>query len=513
MINTTKITDDIINEYEHPRFILKIGNTVITEDDIGSGSLSMRGGTSQSNVFEPGGAVITSLSFVLLNYEGKYTNLDLSEGTHVDVYVGYGKDITADYSNYMKKAVVYVCETTKNRNTISITCYDGLRKADKTKWVASAETMTVNQIIQSVCQRAAITIETLPTYGGDIQVSGLNTQTESMTCRQALSEALLISGNFGYMNNEGKLVCKWFDFGNTTKSYTDYFDGTLKNIKIYTGVQVSDVVVGQTDALYKISSNTFITDDNKNQVANRIYDAICGKHFYAGSVGVLADPRIEQGDIITVPFRHSDEVYVFDLPVTGFNLKGSLIETFECDAETEDEIDDLREKESEAGGVSESEVERIVEEKSIVSGIYSMMDDGDAIADATKINNWKMYLITTRVTPGKQSEDGWHELQLVGPAIPTVGIYKYYRKIKSFDITDIVNCAGNCRIVSVYLSPGYSSYTASQFLITADLQYNLSSNWKTILNIYQFAQNTGGTDREYLHFDSVSVLLAVSEDL
>lgn len=338
--------ESIIAKYPHPYIRLTVGGTTITADDIVAGSFSYKGGASSGGNLEPGGCIIGSIGFAVYNYDGKYSGI-VTEGASVEAYIGYGR--TMDTASYNKIATGTIAEWNIKRGTISVTAYDNLRQADKAYWTTWSFPMSVNEIITAAANDAGISVATLPSHGGSIPVD-LRTENEdgtytdptiSMTCRQAISEALKLSGNFGYCDENGDLKCGWFNWNSPAATIEDTFSASFAGARSYTGVQVgTEPVQGTSDYLFALSSNNFLTEANKYSVESELYDALVGYEFDCGSAGIIQNPNLEPGDIVTLVTPMGTKT----VPITAITLKGSMVEQISCEASSYDEAEDEREE-------------------------------------------------------------------------------------------------------------------------------------------------------------------------
>jgi hypothetical protein len=360
------ITTQTIENYKHPWIALDIGTNRIYADQIAPGSFVYRGGCGGG--FAPGGCETASCSFTLANFNGMNEGLPLGENQEIIVNVGYGDDPAT--AQYMKFATVYLASLARSRNVFNCICYDKLHEADKTTFTYTDLNSTVNGVIQAAAAAAGITIGQLPADGGSIPI--VLTGDGEMTCRQAIAYALEISGNFGYCNQDGELVCRWFDY-NSVRTYTDYQAAEYSEAIGYTGVQVGDVTQGIDPNYYVVSGNPFVTEDNKAAIASRLYGILVGSVFKPGSVGVLADPRLDPGDCITVPYyMPGGTTPTYIVPVASMTFKSSMVESISCSLATSDVIQDLRQTVSKKAenSVTREEMEKYVDEHGGGSGDY-----------------------------------------------------------------------------------------------------------------------------------------------
>ena len=354
------ITDQMITTYQHPRIKLVVGSTTIYEDDLVSGSFSYRGGTTGGGEFAPGGCVISSASFTLYNRTGGYTNL-ITEGTEIVIYIGYGASPAT--ASYDMLCTVYAAKVIKRSYKINVQAYDKLRD-DKKKWTTFSFPMTVNQIITAAATEAGITVSQLPSAGGSISVdlrdADGNQPNLSMTCRQAIAQALLISGNFGYMTPAGLLYCGWYSASYDKDIPQNWlFDYSMSDSQNYTGVQVyGQTPTGSTTRLYVLSSGKFITEDNCAAIQARLYTALVGINVRTGTFTAVCNPNIHPGQIVQVVVPQAGGTLTFTVPITAVTVKGSLKATYTCETISADEADDLRSD----GLVNKDDVEKAIED-------------------------------------------------------------------------------------------------------------------------------------------------------
>lgn len=361
------ITDQMIEQYQHPRIKLVVGNTTIYENDIVSGSFSYRGGTTGSGAFAPGGCVISSCSFTVYNRTGSYTNT-FAEKTEVQVYIGYGA--TPQSATYDLLCTAYVTEATKRNYKIAVQCYDKLRDADKKKWSTYNFPMTVNEIIQSAATEAGITVNQLPPNtvpgGGGISVdlrdSDGNQPDLSMTCRQAIAQALLISGHYGYMTPAGQLYCGWYNASVDKTIPTKWiFDYNVTDAQDYTGVQVyGQTPFGTNTRLYVLSSGRFITEDNCAAIQGRLYLALVssGLSIRKGTFSMVCNPNVKPGMVIQTTVPQAGSNVTITIPLTSVTVKGSLKATYSSENISADEMDDLRKPDT----VTQEDLEKAIKD-------------------------------------------------------------------------------------------------------------------------------------------------------
>lgn len=372
MWSSQYITDEIIAQYEHPRFKLVVDGTEEIYENMLEGSVSLKLGCSDSSRFDVGGCVVGSLSFTIADFDARFNGYFFNEST-IDLYVGYGSSV--DSAEYVEFGHFKVAEATRNQSIISITAYDALRDADKVEFVynGNAATLTTNEIITIAAGLANITVGTLPSNTITVDTSTFT----KMTCRQAMQYAMEASGNFAYINHLGQLTCRWFDLANPIKTFDDSFGSTFSENWTYTGVMVNGELTGTDGYVYSLSNNPFVNDSNKSAVAQRLYSILYDQGFYEASITVpLADPRIEPGDVVTVyEYGPMNTKTARIMPVTNITFKSELAETLSCSAASADTLDDLRQTETQKAenAVSPADVQDMIDQR---MGDYIPVNNG-----------------------------------------------------------------------------------------------------------------------------------------
>lgn len=405
------ITNQLIQQYQHPRIRLVVGSVTIEESDIVSGSFSYKAGTSGGGAFAPGGCVVSQCSFGVKNGSGQYSNT-FPDDAEVLVYVGYGASpATAEWELL---CTVYVAEVVRRSGRINIQCNDKLRKADKKKWTTYVFPMTVNQIIQSACTEAGITVAQLPVDGGSISVDlrddDGNQPDLSMTCRQAIANALLISGNYGLMNASGQLVCGWYSRNATASiDLTWLFDYEIADANAYTGVQVAGQAITGTDvALYVLSSNAFITDDNKAAVQSRLYDALVGFAVPKISVSAVLNPLIRPGSTVSLIYPQAGTSMTAVFPLMDISVHGGMLASYSSSNISADVRDDKRTSQrdaNEAVARGDYATKQYVDD-AVASGGGGGGGSGESIVIPIKENRY-MYIKPDTVTAVEPTK-GWY---------------------------------------------------------------------------------------------------------
>lgn len=510
------ITDAIIQQYQHPRIKLVVGATTIYEDDIVSGSFSYRGGVTGGGAFAPGGCVISACSFTLHNRTGTYTNM-FSEGTQLLVYIGYGA--TPATSVYDLLCTVYVSEVTKRNYKIAVKAFDKLRDADKKKWTTYSFPMTVTQILQSAASEAGITIGHLPSAGGTISVDLRDTDGNqpnlNMTCRQALAQALLISGNFGYMTPEGQLYCGWFSSSADVTVPTSWLlDYSISDSQDYTGVQVyGQVPTGSTDRLYVLSSGQFITEANCAIIQSRLYTALVGVNVFNASLQIVCNPNVRPGMIASVTYPMAGSMVTSLIPLTSVTIRGGIRSSFTSETITIDEADDLRETPGNEDYATKEWVNDALNSASGEVKMINILYEGEAGALSSQ-DTFKGFKIDSSGVITPLSSDAWKcYIMTQAIQIPSLkGIkkmltaqsdnidnYPFYLRLKVrtngvsyvgyIDVRAFYTVAGQGKVIALSIPKSGASSGSAQYGGTAVVQFANAGTGELIFAPFKFASN------------------------
>ena len=323
---------------------ITIGSATYGNGQIITDSIIYRAGVMPAGRFEPGGAVISSLSFSLRDPGGA---ISIVEGDAVTVEVGYLIDGTAQYIPY---ASMVVSEVSPTDNAISVRCLDRLSLLDEAELTITYPT-TVLAMVQAAISGSGITLASTSFDGASLSIRNPGDNFAGMTKRQALSYCMQMTGQYCRIDSTGRLVIGWFD-SSAAASVGAIFSRSCTTGSSYTGARVAkngqaDIdtsLIGSEGVVYVVKGNPLISGVNVSTVKTLVWGALNGLWFASGRMSILSDPRLEPGDMLEANvFR--DETKFF--PVTQLTLKGTTQCQVECDAAENCLLTDTRQRETE----------------------------------------------------------------------------------------------------------------------------------------------------------------------
>lgn len=327
MINRSGIAG--VKPYMSGTLILQSGSISISNEDFASGSVVIRGGTSESSEFSVGAAIIGSLTFSLINDSGKFSGLNWFD-SRVSIYMYV--DNTKVYEGEF-----YVVQHKEQGNIVSVECHDGLKILDEYQiyedditWPADAAS-----VAQKIASRHGMYVSGL---SSGIQID--DPGNDQMTERECMSLIAEIQGK--YVRALGRaggttLSFGWYDMASVGDAGTTFSHDLRTDDVNITGVRVSTsdgsktVTRGSSGYIISISDNPFITQKNIDSIADRIGSAVIGISYRPGDVTVKSNPSIEPGDVLTVSTAKESGVKIIATTVTY--KSSSLTQTITADAE------------------------------------------------------------------------------------------------------------------------------------------------------------------------------------
>ena len=217
------------------------------------------------------------------------------------------------FNDYDEKMGEFFIDTPDSSNhIITLECSDILKKAS-VKWKGRSFPCTVYEMFTSILMQigisALITLEDLP-CGTCVVNESKNIR--NMTCIDLLSDIAELNGGFFYVDNNGELRFKIFDFQNQKEYDENYIHEVSKIEEILTtrrglylvGGNNTGYTFGATNNQLSIVDNEIIkamTNDGINLVGNTILNIIKYFEYNAAEVSLWQDDKlIELGDVIKV---------------------------------------------------------------------------------------------------------------------------------------------------------------------------------------------------------------------
>ena len=206
--------------YVRMQFIPAVGNPFWIEDgQFWGNTVNFSEATSNEGAFEVGGAVIGAFNFSLNNFDRTFDNVDFA-GAAVVPLIYYTIN---NVRQYLAKGIYYINSHRTSGNVIQCTALDGLKLMDKSQ-TAITYPITVQDLIETICDANNITLATEEIDNGDFEITTAPNSDVALTDRQMLSYACQITGNFARMNEDGELVVGWYDFDDC-KAVRSTFNG------------------------------------------------------------------------------------------------------------------------------------------------------------------------------------------------------------------------------------------------------------------------------------------------
>ncbi len=271
-------------------------NIKVNRNDIYSFNLTKN--ATPSSALALGGCCISAytVSFDKRNYNKFYKNSKVEVFNDNDKKMGEFFIDTPDSSNHI----------------ITLECSDILKKAS-VRWKGRSFPCTVYEMFTSVLMQigisALITLEDLP-CGSCVVNESKNLR--NMTCIDILSDIAELNGGFFYVDNNGELRFKVFDFENQKEYDENYIHEVSKIEEVLTtrrglylvGADNTGYTFGDTYNQLSIVDNEIIktmTSDGINLVGNTILNIIKYFEYNAAEVSLWQDDKlIELGDVIKV---------------------------------------------------------------------------------------------------------------------------------------------------------------------------------------------------------------------
>jgi len=308
---------------------ITIGSTPYTNRDILTDSIIFKSGVMPAGRFEPGGAVISSLSFTLRDMAG---TLSVAVGAAVTVEVGYLIELTPVYIDYAR---MIVSEVTPLDHGVSIRCLDRLSMLDESELTITYPT-TVLGMVQAALSGSGITLASTSFAGASMTIRDPGENYNSFTKRQALGYCMQMTGQFCRIDSTGRLVIGWFNSAAPVTAAA-IFSRSCTTGSQYTGARVAkngqaDIdtsLIGSEGVVYVLKGNPLVSGANVATVKTLVWGALNGLWFSSGRMSILSNPLLEPGDMLSAKvFREETRLF----PVTQLTLKGTVQCNVECDS-------------------------------------------------------------------------------------------------------------------------------------------------------------------------------------
>lgn len=295
---------------EHQAFITFADTTtmIVGEDKIWQGGFEIDRAVSGQSAFEVGACVISEFKLILNNAYGDFDGLSWYGATIRAQFEAWSDDARTTSLGTTSLGIFDVIEVDTNGTRVKLTCYDNMYKFDIPYSEAEAllsrpNNYTPLELVQACCTAAgvscAVTDMSWYTFPHMIDIDHLYRvgyqppETKATTCRDALSYACAVSGNYAYINYSGEFEIGFYEnqFGShwltETSDDPDYyalyypatyhvfnasnmtkFSRDEENVTI-TGVKMTNLNTwDSTDTEYLSGSAGYVIELPMNQIVN-----------------------------------------------------------------------------------------------------------------------------------------------------------------------------------------------------------------------------------------------------
>ena len=289
---------------------------ITNEDILGDTGVEIEDATSGSDIFEVGSAIINQCRFTLVNFDGKYDNIDFYDAR---VQVSIGIPLDDNDPEMVNKGVFYVVEQSLTDAAITLTAYDAMHRFDKPYTLSQLTyPATLAQIVNNACTVCTVVNLALNFPNKDYVVAE-KPSDEKVTFREIIAWCAQLAGCYARINNTGALTFGWYDtdllYDDDAEPGIDYHDVTgvfsrtasASDIEI-TGVKITvsgesedeSYSVGTEGYVLEFSGNGFLNATNANTFLDFYRQRLLGIHFRKLDVTHLSDPSFEAGDLFRV---------------------------------------------------------------------------------------------------------------------------------------------------------------------------------------------------------------------
>lgn len=354
-------------------------NTKLTfeKDDfaMGANGFSVSKSSSSTSSFDVGGVFAGQLNIKLINYDGQLDNYDF-DGAQIKAEVGLSKNDGT--SEFVKIGTFYVDTQGFSGGIVSLTAFDKIGYMNEK--YSGRKSGRASEFIYDICGKYGV----IPNFS---KMNNPNSEIEladsdlGYTDRDILSYILQITGNYGFIDDLGNFVARWYDLSAlqamniiNAKTFSDKaediieagdfadmssirevidagtFDEGRENIAIVntifsskidigdviiTGIRVIDddnneYLAGEEGYCLTIQNNPFVRSDNAQNIAQIVYSVVGGTVFRPLKLSVLNNPLYQVGDIALV----ETDSNIYSTILTNINYSVGRFTEISCEAES-----------------------------------------------------------------------------------------------------------------------------------------------------------------------------------
>lgn len=283
-----------------------------------------------------GRAVMSELSAVLINADGRFTAFDFFREFTAKIGVKVG-----DSFEYVALGVFKGVRPEKVRGKlIDFTAHDRMSLFDRSA-ASFADGLTfpctLGEIFTKLCDFCGVGYISSVFINSDKTFDANPLEDTDYTCRNILGWIAEAAGSYARMSRDGAVELVWFSTADYTVSRTDRFEMSesefetppIDKLEVYNSYGDQLNTSGTGDVVYGISDNPFLYIENDTQLAglqpyvDAIYSRIASLPAYQpSSFRAEFNPAVQCGDIISVVDDYdvtiSFPVFVQTITWTGF---------------------------------------------------------------------------------------------------------------------------------------------------------------------------------------------------
>ena len=197
----------------------------LTNEDIWASGVKIEEATSSTDSFDIGSAVIGKCDITINDITQKWSTYDFFNATFV-LYFGLEGDATdGGGQRYYRKGFYTVDSADYNGSLITLHGLDNMWRFDTeySSITGLAETMTIGELVETICQQCNVTLGTPTFYGYNKTVS--TSVDGELNCREVISYLAQICCCYTKIDASGELVIKWYN-KDSILDITNYDGGT-----------------------------------------------------------------------------------------------------------------------------------------------------------------------------------------------------------------------------------------------------------------------------------------------
>lgn len=300
---------------------LTFGDTVLTQDNITQGGLSINRYCSSSDKIEIGSTISAELTLVLNNIDGDLNDITFI-GQSVFVEIGVYDEIMEEIT-YIPMGYFKVDGSPRKLTKINLSALDCMTNFDK----AVDENVitfpyTVSELLQVICQVCDVELGIDPDelLNADYEIPAFPEGYTSY--RQILSAICEITATCAFIDWQNKLILKWFEGTGERIELSDRYTSDIFEEPIeITGFQIIDgenvYVSGNIGYVLGISNNALI-QTNHQEICDSIFEVLDEFTYTPFSATVSPLPHIYPLDMVS--FIDKDETEI-DTIITDWTFK------------------------------------------------------------------------------------------------------------------------------------------------------------------------------------------------